>query len=144
MSIRSFESQDIKQVVNLANSYSSFDSDVTEADFQPAWSFPRGLLVAEDDEHIVGFVFAYLREVPGEVLNRWAASKVAQIEILVVDSSYRDRGIGKALLDRLLEILREEGVDMVLLHCPTEAIEAKHLYDKLGFEVRAYDMRKRL
>ena len=131
-------------MVNLANRYASFDSDVTESDFQPAGSFPRGLLVAEDDDQIIGFVFAYLREVPGEVLNRWAASKVAQIELLVVDSSYRGRGIGKALLNRLLEILREESVDMVLLHCPSEAIEAKHLYDELGFEVRAYDMRKRL
>lgn len=144
MNIRPFKPKDIKQVVNVANKHASFDSDVTEADFQPAWSFPRGLLVAEYGEQIAGFVFAYIRAVPGGVLNRWSASKVAQIEILAVDDSYRSQGIGKALLDRLLDMLKEEGVDLVLLHCPVEAKEAKHLYDKLGFEVRAYAMKKQL
>jgi len=144
MNIRSFTPQDIKHIVSLANRYASFDSDVSEADFQPAWSFPRGLMVADDDRKVIGFVFAYLREVPGDILNRWGASKVAQIELLVVDSSYRGRGIGSALLEKLLEVFREEDVDLVLLHCPAEAIEAKHLYDKLGFEVRAYAMKKKL
>ncbi len=63
---------------------------------------------------------------------------------MAVDPSYRNQGIGRALLDRLLEDLREKDVDLVLLHCPANAIDAKHLYDKLGFEVRAYEMKKRL
>ena len=144
MKIRQFVLQDIKHIVNLANRYAAFDSDVSEADFQPAWSFPRGLLVADDEGKVIGFVFAYLREVPGEILNRWGASKVAQVELLAVNSSWRNQGIGRALLERLLEVFRDEGVDLVLLHCPAEAIEAKHLYDKFGFEVRAYAMKKKL
>lgn len=144
MNIRSFKPQDIKHIVNLANRYASFDSDVSEADFQPAWSFPRGLLVADDGDKVIGFVFAYLREVPGEILNRWGAFKVAQIELLAVDSSCRGQGIGRDLLEKLLETFREESVDLVLLHCPAEAMEAKHLYDSLGFEVRAYAMKKKL
>jgi ribosomal protein S18 acetylase RimI-like enzyme len=144
MIIRFSKHQDITHIVNLANRYASFDSDVTEVDFQAAGSFPKGLLVAEEDNQIIGFAFAYLQEVPGPVLNRWDASKVAQIELMAVDSAYRGRGVGKALLNRLLKILREEDVDMVLLHCPAEAVEAKHLYDKLGFEVRAYAMKKQL
>ncbi len=144
MDIRAFKPQDIKHILTLANRYASFDSEVSEADFQPAWSFTRGLLIAEDGGRVIGFVFAYLREVPGEVLRRWDASKVAQIELLVVDPSFRSQGIGKDLLDRLLEILKEENVDYVLLHCPAKAIEAKRLYDKMGFEVRAYAMKKHL
>jgi len=144
MNIRFFKPSDAKQVVNLANRYASFDSDINEEFFDSASSFPRGLLVAEDDERIVGFVFAYIRDVPSDVLNRWAATKAAQIELLAVDPSHRSHGIGSALLDRLLEILREEGTDLVILHCPVEAREAKRLYDKLGFEVRAYAMKKRL
>ena len=144
MNIRFSIPQDIKQIVNLVNRHASFDLDVTEADFQAAGLFPKGLLVAEDNNQIIGFVFAYLQEVPSPVLNKWDVSKVAQIELMAVDPAYRSRGVGTALLDRLLEILREEGVDLVLLHCPAEAVEAKHLYDKLGFEVRAYAMKKRL
>ena len=144
MDIRSFKPQDISHIVSLANRYASFDSDVTEVDFQPAWSFPGGLLVADDGDRPIGFVFAYLQEVSGEVLNKWGASKVARIELLAVDPSYRNQGIGRALLDRLFESLREEEVDLVLLYCPANAMDAKHLYDKVGFEVRAYAMKKQL
>jgi hypothetical protein len=45
-------------------------------------------------------------------------------------------------LSKLLEEFKRAGADLVTLHCPTEAAEAKKLYDKLGFEVRAYYMRK--
>ena len=144
MNIRFQKSQDIGQVVSLANRYASFDSAVTEADFQCASSFPRGLIVAEDDGSIVGFVFGYLREIPDEVLTKWNASKAAQIELLVVDPAYRGQGIGRNLLDRLLEAFKEVVVDLVLLHCPAESKEAKHLYERAGFQVRAYAMEKRL
>jgi ribosomal protein S18 acetylase RimI-like enzyme len=142
--IRVFEPQDIKQVVDLSNKYASFDSEVTEADFQPARFFPDGLIVAEDDEKIIGFVFAYIREVPPEILTRWNVTKVAQLELLAVDSKCRGQGVGEALLDRLIEALKEERVDLILLHCPVESVEAKHLYDKLGFEVRAFAMKRHL
>lgn len=46
------------------------------------------------------------------------------------------------MLKRLLEEFRKAGADVV--HCPAEAIEAKKLYDKLGFEVGAYHMKRRL
>ncbi|MHA1638061.1 MAG: GNAT family N-acetyltransferase [Candidatus Thorarchaeota archaeon] len=144
MDIRTCTPYDLKQVVRLANQYASFDSDVIEADFQPGISFPQGFLVATDNDSIIGFIFSYIREVPIPVLIRWGASKVVQIELLVVDPSHRKKGIGTSLLDNLFETLRIEGVDYVNLTCPVEAQEAKHLYDKFGFEVRAYTMKKRL
>ncbi len=144
MNIREIEPRDIKGVVRLANLYASFDSEVSEADFQLAWSFPQGCLVAELDEQIIGFIFAYLRDIPSDVMDRWNSSKVAQIELLVVEPSYRGRGIGETLLGMLIDALKGDGVDLVLLHCPAESIEAKQLYDKFGFEVRAFHMRKKL
>ena len=144
MNIRFSKPQDIKQVVSLANRYASFDSAVTEADFQCTSSFPKGLIVADDDGSILGFVFGYIREIPDEVLTKWNASKAAQIELLVVDPSYRGQGIGRTLLDKLLEAFKEEVVDLVLLHCPAESKEARHLYERVGFQVRAYAMEKRL
>jgi ribosomal protein S18 acetylase RimI-like enzyme len=144
MNIRFSKPQDIKQVVSLANRYASFDSAVTEADFQCTSSFPKGLIVADDDGLILGFVFGYIREIPDEVLTKWNASKAAQIELLVVDPSYRGQGIGRTLLDKLLEAFKEEVVDLVLLHCPAESKEARHLYERVGFQVRAYAMEKRL
>ena len=144
MEIRSFKPRDIKQIMSLANRYASFDSDVSEADFQPAWHFPKGLLIAEEGGSPIGFIFCYIRDVPNEILNRWKSTKVAQIELLVVEPSFRGKGVGRSLLEKLLEILKEESVDHILLHCPSTAIEAKKLYDDMGFKVRAYAMEKRL
>lgn len=144
MEIHELDPRRISDVVRLANQYASFDSEVSEADFQAARSFPQGLLVASVDGQVVGFIYAYLPNIPSGVMNRWSASKVAQIELLVVNPSYRKQRIGESLLERLLDALNDEGVDLVLLHCPAEAIEAKHLYEKYGFVVRAYAMKKRL
>lgn len=144
MNIRPFTPEDITQIISLTNEYASFDSDVTAADFSSAHAFPQGLLVAEAAGRIVAFIFGYIKEVPGTILNRWNAQKAAQINLLVVEPPYRRQGTGETLMRKLEDAFREEDVDLILLHCPAEATEAKHLYDKLGFEVRAYAMKKRL
>jgi ribosomal protein S18 acetylase RimI-like enzyme len=106
--------------------------------------FPQGFLVVEEDGTIIGFVYGYFRDVPKEVLASWTASKVATIELLAVSPDYRNQGAGTALLERLLEIFKEAGTDLVGLHCPVQASDAKQLYEKFGFEVSAFHMRKRL
>ncbi len=98
--------------------------------------------MAEVHGHIVAFIFGYIKDVPGTILNRWNAQRVAQIDLLVVEPSYRRQSIGETLMRKLEETFREEDVDLVLLPYPAEATEAKHLYDKLGFEVRAYAMKQ--
>ncbi|MFW9909370.1 MAG: hypothetical protein ACFFEF_12410 [Candidatus Thorarchaeota archaeon] len=45
---------------------------------------------------------------------------------------------------RLIDTLKDESVDLMLLHCPSQLIEARNLYDKYDFEVRAYAMKKHL
>lgn len=144
MRTRPYQPNDINRIVSLANAYAHFDAEVTATDFAPAASFPNGLIVAEADDNIVGFVFGYLRDVPGEVLHNWDATKIGQVELIAVDPRYRQHNLGESLLTGLLTVFRESGVDVVLLHCPVEAQAAKHMYDKLGFEVRAYAMWKRL
>ncbi len=141
---RPHQPNDIGRIVSLANTYACFDAEVTDANFAPAASFPDGLIVAEEDDNIVGFVFGYLRDVPGEVLHTWNATEVAQVELIAVEPRYRQHNLGESLLTGLLKVFSESGVDVVLLHCPVGAEAAKHVYDKLGFEVRAYAMWKRL
>jgi ribosomal protein S18 acetylase RimI-like enzyme len=142
--IRPYQPDDIDRIISLANAYAYFDAGVTNADFAPAVSFPDGLIVAEEDGNIVGFVFGYPRDVPEEVLQNWNATKAGQVELIVVDPRYRQRNLGETLLTGLLEVFRSSDVDVVLLHCPVEAEAARHMYDKLGFDVRAYAMWKRL
>ncbi|MDF1537556.1 MAG: GNAT family N-acetyltransferase [Candidatus Thorarchaeota archaeon] len=144
MKIRQFESNDTEPVLNLANTHAVFDSPLTAADLAITRQLPEAFILAEQEYQIVGFVFGYVRDVLSEVLANWNVSKVGQVELLVVDPNSRTNGVGTMLLESLLEVFAKNGVDMVTLHCPAEATEAKSLYDKVGFETRAYAMRKRL
>ncbi len=144
MRIRQFEKRDTNAVIKLANDYALFDGPISEADLEVTYSFPEGFLVAEDDNRIIGLAYGYFKDVPREVLDNWDVSKVATIELLVVDLKHRNQGVGATLLDRLLTIFKEAGTDLIGLHCPVQAIEAKQLYERFGFEISAFHMRKRL
>lgn len=131
-------------VLELANAYAAFDQTISEADFVPAKFFPNGFLVAEEGNKIVGYAWGYFKDVPSEALKRWGAVKVGYIASMAVDLNYRNKGIGTALLSRLLEEFKKARADLVKLHCPAIATDAKKLYDKLGFQVGAYYMEKKL
>jgi len=142
--LRVFKTEDMTAVLQLANAYAAFDVTTSESDLVITKFFQNGFWVAEEDDKVVGFAYGYFKDVPSGVLARWRASKVGEITLMVVDPSYRNKGIGTALLRKLLEEFKKAGADLITLHCPAEAIEAKKLYDKLGFEVRAYHMKKSL
>jgi len=144
LKLRVFKIEDMAQVLQLANAYSAFDQTISEADFVPAKFFPNGFCVAEEDNKIVGYVWGYFKDVPREASTRWGASKVGYIASMAVDLNYRNKGIGTALLSRLFEEFKKAGGDLVKLHCPAIATDAKKLYDKLGFQVGAYYMEKKL
>jgi ribosomal protein S18 acetylase RimI-like enzyme len=88
--------------------------------------------------------YGYFREVPEDVLKTWGVSKVATIELLVVDSMFEKQGVGSMLLEKLIEILKQSGADLIGLTCPVQAEQAKRLYEKIGFEISAYHMRMKL
>jgi len=142
--IRQFEQSDTDVVIQLANDFASFDGPTTEEDLKVTYAFPEGFIVAEKDGNMVGLAYGYFREVPKEVLDNWGVSKVATIELLVVDPKYRKHGIGTSLVENLTEIFKKAGVDMIGLTCPEGAGPAKRLYENHGFEISAYHMRKKL
>ncbi|MHA1864760.1 MAG: GNAT family N-acetyltransferase [Candidatus Thorarchaeota archaeon] len=144
MKIRQFEQTDTDFVIRLANEFAFFDGPTTEDDLKITQAFPEGFIVAEEDERIVGLIYGYFKDVPKGVLDNWGVSKVATIELLVVDPNYRNRGIGSSLIESLIAIFKEAGADMIGLSSPKGASQAKHLYEKAGFEISAYHMRKKL
>lgn len=144
MELRQFKKEDMKQVLHLANTYAAFDGTTSKADLNITSSFPEGFWVAEDADQVVGFAYGYFKDVPRETLTRWQANKVAEITLLAVRPEFRNRGIGTALIQQLLISFKAAGADLITLACPVKALSAKNLYDKLGFEIRAYYMKKRL
>ena len=142
--IRKFATSDMKDVLRLARKYATFDGETNESDFAIAAQFPEGFLISEKNSEVIGFVFAHFVDVPSNVLSNWGVSKVGEISLIAVDEKHRKKGVGTALMKRVLKELKTCGADMILLNCPAEAIEARRLYSKIGFEDRAYHMKLKL
>jgi len=144
VTLRIYEPRDAEGVLDLANRYAAFDGTTSMADLEVAGYFPRGAWVAEEGGEIVGFAYGYFKDVPPSVLERWHATKVAEIALLVVEKSHRKHGIGTSLITRLCDEFKKAGADMVTLACPAASEDAKSLYDGQGFWVRSYLMAKSL
>ena len=82
----------------------------------------RALFVAGDGERIVGFAVAVV--VAGQ----------AELESIAVDPARRRLGVGKALSVAVLLWARGAGAREMLLEVRSASVEARALYDRLGFK----------
>ena len=99
---------------------------------------PNGTVLVAEEEQIVGYAMGWVRE-------RFLAKNLCgHINDLYVLDEWRNRGIGTALLRRLLEWFTSKGVGRAELYVYTENKRALALYSKLGFEVKAQRMSKML
>jgi len=62
------------------------------------------------------------------------SGKFGHIDDVVVESVYRKKGIGLALIERTLIIARETEIDQVTLTSNPNRIAANQLYRKIGFK----------
>lgn len=89
------------------------------------------LIVAEMDERLAGSVTMYL---PDHPLQRegWPAGW-AGIRLLAVHPDYRNKGIGRALMEECLRRCRKAGIKTVGLHTTEMMAVARRMYEKMGF-----------
>jgi ribosomal protein S18 acetylase RimI-like enzyme len=143
--VRKFDVIDFEQVLALAQKYASWDITPTKVDIEGFHSAnPEFFFVAELNGKIVGFVYGTESNPTTEVLDKWKSRKVASIETLAVDEDYRRRRIATFLLAALFEAFKQRGIDLVTLSVPSVEKAAVRLYEKMGFEPRAYFLWKRL
>ena len=88
-------------------------------------------LVAEFDGKIVGELELYIGEEKGII------GKCGHIDVLEVHKNYRRRGIGKALVNKAIEIAKEHECDTVAVWPAKEAVE---FYRKCGISRIAYNI----
>ena len=95
------------------------------------WPRPGDIgVIAEADRAPVGA--AWIRHFEGEDLAPWDESGVPVLAIGVVDR-FRDKGIGRGLLDALIARASSEQVRAIDLATGTFNERAVHLYHALGF-----------
>ena len=84
---------------------------------------PIELLVAERDGAVVGFVSYVLHP------TTWSAVPSCYLEDLFVSPDVRGGGVGRALIEAVLERSRSAGWDKVYWHTQRDNARARALYD---------------
>jgi len=110
-----------------------------------AATYSRGLasdeqvyLCATDGERVIGFGSLSLKS------SLWQQGYLGHVDELVVDGGHRGRGVGTRLLEELIAQARRQGCRRVELDSAFHREAAHRLYERLGFENRAYLFSKRL
>jgi len=102
--------------------FNNFDEDVLIAD-------PNcNCIVIEKDGEIAGFASLVTYRVPTKGL-------VARIEDVIVDEKFRGQGLGRGVMEKLIEIAGKKNVVMIDLTSNPKRIAARKLYESLGFEI---------
>lgn len=123
---------------NYPNYYKTLDSFNSKEEYSNLISQKNTIIiVAKEADNVLGLIWAEARE---KVANKYMkARKELWLEGIVVGDGYRNQGIGKVLLERLMEIYGDKVFDSLELMCWSKNDEALSLY-KNYFEERAVIM----
>jgi len=119
--IRACTPHDIDSVIALERQWEQ--EEIAYGDFNPMSRevylailerFPEYFLVAESDGQLVGYSHASTdREQRVEIIP--ASEPYVEIEDIYVQPDFRDRDIGGALLERIFEVARQEGIQRFIV-----------------------------
>lgn len=136
--IRLFERSDTDALVKIAADYAAFHRAMPKDWLISTYEkHPQSVWVAEVNNELAGFIIGYETETP-------RGTSRGNIELMAVHPNHRKKGIGKKLLEAILKQFKKANLEEVYLFCPATAVEAKRLYEKLGFKVDAYYMKRKL
>lgn len=93
------------------------------------------LVARNEEEKIVGVASLYRIDRLDRTIGR--------VEDVVVDASTRGQGVGRGLMEGLIEEAKKQGISRLFLTSRPERIEANQLYQKVGFikyETNPYKM----
>jgi len=75
--------------------------------------------------------------------NVWYAGRVALLDELYVVPQRRSQGIGAAIIDHLLTLARERGVDVIEINVDEGDVDAQRFYERHGFSATEPDTGER-
>lgn len=121
MVIRPMEERDIPFVFEIECRI--FSKPWSKEDFNKSIQDPHNIyLVVEQDSHIIAYC------------GLWGVLEEGQINNVAVESSYRNRGIGRKMLQKLIEIGRNQGLTSFTLEVRVSNQSAITLYHGIGFQ----------
>jgi GNAT superfamily N-acetyltransferase len=138
--IRACTLGDIDRVMALERQWEQ--EEIAYGDFNPLGReaylailerFPAYFLIAEHDGRLVGYSHASVHHNnPVEVIP--AQEPYIEIEDIYVQPDFRDQNIGGALLERLFDVARQEGIQRFIVGTLSkETDKILHFYRNHGF-----------
>ena len=91
----------------------------------------EGLFVAEFDGQIAGSVNIAM---PGSAMAEIAYSNELEFRMLAVHPAFQGQGIGRALVDSVLEMARQHDLDSVAITTMASMTTAQNMYHRMGFK----------
>jgi ribosomal protein S18 acetylase RimI-like enzyme len=85
---------------------------------------PEGILVAEENGRIVGYITSRLDP----------ATKVGWIPNMAVEPDYQGRGVGRQLIEAALDLFRRHGMKYAKIETLDQNPVGQHLYPSCGFK----------
>lgn len=116
-----------KQVKDLFNQLNSSIEQVNLAEvFKPENNITFAYYMDKENHKVVGIALMCAYTV--------VSGYKGWVEDVVVDKAYRGRGIGRKLMEKLVDEGRKKGLSEILLFSADKRIEAISLYKSLGFQ----------
>ena len=134
--IRHAELEDLATIRTLMiQLYEHYNQPFNEKRFE--WGIKRrltdrlqkeGILVAEDKDaqKVFGIIVA-------EILINPIGNSEGHITAIVTDKDYRDKGIGKELVNKSIEHLEEMGAEVIQLDLEEDHVSMLEYFKKMGF-----------
>lgn len=94
-----------------------------------------GFVALEGDE-IIGLARGSIKERPSFFIE----DKEGKIESLIVKEKYRGKGVGKKLLNQIIDCLKERGAEVITLEVYLDN-SAREFYRKMGFKEQELKMK---
>ncbi|MDX1932155.1 MAG: GNAT family N-acetyltransferase [Capsulimonadales bacterium] len=86
----------------------------------------RGIVATDDEGYLLGFAHYVLHP------HTWSERTLCYLEDLYVSPDARGKGVGKALIDHLIALGRENHWKRVYWHTEIDNETARRLYDRFG------------
>jgi ribosomal protein S18 acetylase RimI-like enzyme len=101
------------------------------------------IYIAEREDRIIGFVAVAIEAQRKNDLLECVPSKAGRILELYVEERYRGQNIGKSILERAEEYLKQRKCDVLRIEVFEPNVKAHNFYQKQGYKDRIVDMIKK-
>ena len=88
------------------------------------------ILVAEEKNNIVGYLYGYIKSIDPTINN-----KTSVLDALYIDEFFRDKGIANELINNFKLWSKENNINKIEVSVCSKNTKAKHIYNKHGFKI---------